>query len=84
MAEKKSSRGTAKKKTGTRRPAAKKAAKKAFPLSANAPTAVNTPPAVNAAPQAADRLTGVARTIGSRVGGIVAKTKKVLQRDKRP
>jgi hypothetical protein len=39
---------------------------------------------VNAAPQAADRLTGVARTIGSRVGGIVAKTKKVLQRDKRP
>jgi hypothetical protein len=79
MAGKKGSGSTAKKKAAVKRTSAKKAATR------RKATDVNTPPAVNAARQApaADRLTDVARTIGSRVGGIVAKTKKVLRRGER-
>jgi hypothetical protein len=70
MPSKKSSGSTAKKKSATRRPAAKRTRK---PAAERAETAAP-------AAAVADRLTDVARTIGSKVGGIVAKTKKVLNR----
>ena len=77
MPTNKSSATTTKKKTATKRTAAKKSTTRkpavkpsASPIAAEAPQAQN-----------ADRLSEVARTIGSTVGGIVAKTKKALKRD---
>ncbi len=70
MATKKTSTTTAKKKSTARRPAAKRAPRKfAATPAATAARAVN-----------ADRLTEVAKQIGSTVGEIVAKTKKALHR----
>jgi hypothetical protein len=66
MATKKSSGTIAKKKSATKRPGAKKSA----PRKSAAP----------AAPQG-DRLTEVAKTIGSTVGEMVAKAKHALHRE---
>jgi hypothetical protein len=79
MPEEKNSEPTARKKRAVRRPAAKKSRKRAVKASAapaEAPAAKSSPPSVTG-----DRLSEVARTIGSTVGGIVAKTKKALRRD---
>jgi hypothetical protein len=76
MPEEKNSEPTAKKKRAVKRPAAKKSSPRKRAVKASAAAAPATPPAV-----AGDRLTEVARTIGSTVGDIVAKTKKVLHRD---
>ena len=81
MPEETSSGTTAKKKRAVKRPAAKKPSsrKRAVkPSAAPEPTAA---PAASATPAAEDRLKEVARTIGTTVGGIVAKTKKALKRD---
>jgi len=69
MPTKKTSGTTAKKKSGAKRPAAKKSAARKPAAPATAPAAMG------------DRLTEVARTIGSTVGEMVAKTKRALQRD---
>ncbi|MGI9101239.1 MAG: hypothetical protein ACR2IF_02230 [Terriglobales bacterium] len=71
---------SAKKKTSARRPAAKKtAARKSTTRkkTARAKSASVTP----AAEVAGDRLTDVARTIGSTMGEMVAKAKQVLHRE---
>ncbi len=70
MPAKKSSGGTTKKKAAVKSPRKRAPRKRAA-----APATATTAPA-----PAADRLSEVARTIGSKVGGIVAKTKKVLRR----
>ncbi|MGZ4812622.1 MAG: hypothetical protein ACXVZM_06895 [Terriglobales bacterium] len=72
MATKKSSATTAKKKSTTKRPAAKKSRQRTTATSASTQAAGR--------PANPDRLTEVAKTIGSTVGDIVAKTKKVLHR----
>ena len=80
MPEENSSGTTAKKKRAVKRPAAKKSSSRrpaAEPSAAPAPAAA---PAASATPAAEDRLKEVARTIGSTVGDIVAKTKRVLHR----
>jgi hypothetical protein len=75
MPEANSSETTVKKKRAVKRPAAKKSSSRKRAAKASAAAA----PA--AAPVTGDRLTEVARTIGSTVGGIVAKTKRVLHRE---
>ncbi|HET7183353.1 MAG TPA: hypothetical protein VFI82_01630 [Terriglobales bacterium] len=72
MATKKSSATTAKEKSTRKRPAAKKSRQRATATSASTQAAGQ--------PANRDRLTEVAKTIGSTVGDIVAKTKKVLHR----
>ena len=79
MPEEKNSEPTARKKRAVRRPAAKKSRKRAVKTSAapaEAPAAKSSAP-----PVTGDRLSEVARSIGSTVGGIVAKTKRALKRD---
>ena len=79
MPEENNSGTTAKPKRAAKRPAAKKSRKRAVKASA-APATAHA--ATSSAPPATgDRLTEVARTIGSTVGGIVATTKKALQRE---
>ena len=78
MPEEKNSEPTARKKRAVKRPAAKKSSSRKRAAKASAAAA----PA--AAPVTVVRLTEVARTIGSTVGGIVAKTKKALKRDSGP
>src|ERR1043166_9580873 len=69
---------TAKKKSSTRTAAKKSAPRKsASAAGTSANNATQKPVATG------DRLTGVARTIGSTVGGIVTKTKKVVNRVQR-
>jgi hypothetical protein len=75
MPEEKNIETTAKKKRAGKRPAAKKSSSRKRAVKASAAAA----PA--AAPVTGDRLSEVARTIGSTMGGIVAKTKKALRRD---
>jgi hypothetical protein len=69
MPIKKSSASTAKKKPAAERPAAKKSAARKRATKPSAALATG------------DRLNEVARTIGSTVGDIVAKTKRVLLRE---
>ena len=69
---KSSGEGTAKKKAAVKRPARKLAPRKQAAETIASPAA--------AVKVAEDRLKGVARSIGSTVGGLVAKTKKVLKR----
>jgi len=76
MPEEKNSETTARKKRAVKRPAAKKSSSRKRAVKASAAAAPATAPAATG-----DRLTEVARTIGSTVGGIVAKTKKALRRD---
>jgi hypothetical protein len=81
MPEENNSGTAAKKKRAVKRPAAKRTSsrKRAVKVSAAPATATGATPA--AAPVTGDRLTEVARTIGSTVGDIVAKTKRALQRE---
>jgi len=72
-AKKKSATG-AKKKTAAKRSAARKSAPK------RAKKTQPQTPAAQIVEQAGDRLSEVARTIGSTVGDLVSKTKKVLKR----
>lgn len=81
MPEENNSEPTARKKRAVKRPAAKKSRKrtvKASAAPAKAPAAKSSAP-----PVTGDRLTEVARTIGSTVGGIVVRTKRALKRDSR-
>jgi hypothetical protein len=82
MPEDKSSGTTTKRKRAVKRPAAKKAPsrKSTVKVSAAAAPAAAPPTTPAAVPVTGDRLTEVARTIGSTMGDIVAKTKKVLHR----
>ena len=83
MPEEKNS-GTAPKKkraakgTAVKKSSARKRAVKSSSASATSPTAS---PATAPQPASGDRLTEVARTIGSTVGDIVKKTKRVLRRE---
>jgi hypothetical protein len=79
MATKKSSATTANNEPASKRPAAKKSAPRKRVAKAAAAAAVPAP----AAPAASggDRLTGVAKTIGSTVGEMVAKAKHALHRE---
>ena len=81
MPEENNSEPTARKKRAVKRPAAKKSRKrtaKASAAPAKAPAAKSSAP-----PVTGDRLTEVARTIGSTVGELVVKTKRALKRDSR-
>jgi hypothetical protein len=68
MPTKKTSASTAKKTSAAKRPAAKKSASRKRAVKPSAALATG------------DRLNEVARSIGSTVGGIVAKTKRALSR----
>jgi hypothetical protein len=83
MPEENNSETPAKRKRAVKRPAAKKrAVRKPAAEASTAATPAAVPAATSAsAPVTGDRLAEVARTIGSTVGGIVAKTKKALRRD---
>ena len=81
MPEEKNSEPTARKKRAVKRPAAKKSSSRKRAIKASAAPAPGAAPAASGKPAAEDRLKEVARTIGSTVGGIVAKTKKALSRD---
>ncbi len=70
--------GVPKKKRAVKRVAAKTSA----PRKRAAKKAATAPPPASPEVAGGDRLTDVARTIGSTVGGIVKKTKKVLRREK--
>jgi hypothetical protein len=80
-AKKKSTTG-AKKTTAAKKPSAAKrsAVKTSSPPKQAAKTQEPETSAESAVQKTEDRLSGVARTIGSTVGDLVAKTKKVLKR----
>ena len=79
MPTKKTSGTTAKRKTT--RPTAKKSAPTKRKAVASAEPVVEPAAAPTPNAQSGDRLHEVARTIGSTVGGIVKKTKRVLYRE---
>ncbi len=66
--------------TGAKKRAPRKRVAQAAVSDEAAPAATQTPAADPATVHSGDRLTQVARTIGSTVGTLAAKTKKVLHR----
>lgn len=81
MPEEKNSETIPKKKRAVKRPAAKKSSSRKRAVKTSAAPAKAPAAKSSAPPVTGDRLSEVARTIGSTVGGIVAKTKRALKRE---